>query len=90
VPFEQRAFRFGKPSLFVVSRYHPSAIPLLMLSGYIVREQYSGEGCSTERPRTLTGVWGVLFCAAGLPRLRPPCFHSPAARSISMERKVRA
>ena len=26
-----------------------------------VLEQYSGEGCSTERPKTLTGVWGVLF-----------------------------
>ena len=24
-------------------------------------EQYSGEGCSATRPRTLTGVWGVSF-----------------------------
>jgi hypothetical protein len=23
-------------------------------------EQYSGEGCSAMRPRTLTGVWGVF------------------------------
>jgi hypothetical protein len=28
---------------------------------YSVDEQYSGEGCSTERPKTLTGVWGVLL-----------------------------
>ena len=30
-------------------------------STYSVDEQYSGEGCSTERPKTLTGVWGVLL-----------------------------
>ena len=24
-------------------------------------EQYSGEGCSATRPKTLTGVWGVSF-----------------------------
>ena len=34
-------------------------------------EQYSGEGCSAMRPRTLTGVWGVFV------------FGVAAARSVS-------
>ena len=25
-------------------------------------EQFSGEGCSNERPMTLTGVWGAFVC----------------------------
>jgi hypothetical protein len=45
----------------VVWNLHGSAIYDFHESTYSVDEQYSGEGCSTERPMTLTGVMGVLF-----------------------------
>ena len=45
----------------VVQHLHGGAIYRVHRSTYSVDEQYSGEGCSTERPKTLTGVWGVLL-----------------------------
>jgi hypothetical protein len=45
----------------VVRNSHSGAIYRFHRSTYSVDEQYSGEGCSTERPKTLTGVWGVLL-----------------------------
>ena len=46
----------------MVGDLHGGAIYHFHGTTYCVGERYSGEGCSTERPKTLTGVWGVLFC----------------------------
>jgi hypothetical protein len=34
-------------------------------------EQYSGEGCSAMRPRTLTGVWGVFVFGVATVAVHP-------------------
>ena len=43
----------------MVQHLHGGAIYRFQRSTYSVDEQYSGEGYPTERPKTLTGVWGV-------------------------------
>jgi hypothetical protein len=55
----------------VVQHLHGGAIYRVHRSTYSVDEQYSGEGCSTERPKTLTRVWDVLLLQQNrLPELR--------------------
>jgi hypothetical protein len=51
----------------VVQHLHGGAIYRVHRSTYSVDEQYSGEGCSTERPKTLTRVWGRFAFAAKSP-----------------------
>jgi hypothetical protein len=52
---------FGRNGSAVVRNLHGGAIYHFHGSTYSVDEQYSGEGCSTERPKTLPGAWGVLL-----------------------------
>ena len=53
----------------------PIGLTVPFTSGQLERrleiEQYSGEGCSAMRPRTLTGVWGVFVFGVATAAVHP-------------------